>query len=474
MGLYFNLIYNNMFSSKKILFSNKLPAIVNTTTTTTIAPMPNVLTITQHPQDTTAADGEASFSVTATVSDGSQLSYQWEKETLVNNGAIWTQQPPSWGLEGAEWSSVTYGSGTFVAVVAGPAREASYAATSPDGITWTRRALPVSSAWVSVTHGNDTFVAISAGLAATSPDGVTWTLHQLPRGPSDLFLRVTYGDGIFVAVAGTSCHEFLRQLEADQLIVPDSSVSKPLAPAVAESAETPVPQISDCGDNHTTTAASSPDGLTWTQRTMPVPEFWIDVAYGNGTFVAVSFRSNVAATSHDGINWTQRTLPVSTRWCSIAYGDGTFVAVAAESNIVATSVDGVDWTLGIMPATRNWYSVTYCNGVFVALALDSNIAATSPNGINWTVRTLPVSDKWKSAAYGNGTIVAVASHYGKSSTVATSTSGALQFFPLSGETASTLNLTGLTTADDGVRYRVVVDSPSVEPITSNSATLTVT
>lgn len=48
------------------------------------------------------------------------------------------------------------------------------------------------------------------------------------------------------------------------------------------------------------------------------------------------------------------------------------------------------------------------------------------------------------------------------------------FANVSGATSATLSLTGLTAADDnGDQYRVIVDSPSVEPVTSDAATLTV-
>jgi len=46
----------------------------------------------------------------------------------------------------------------------------------------------------------------------------------------------------------------------------------------------------------------------------------------------------VAATSADGITWTQRTLPANTGWSSVTNGASTFVAVANSSSIAATSV----------------------------------------------------------------------------------------------------------------------------------------
>jgi len=70
-----------------------------------------------------------------------------------------------------------------------------------------------------------------------------WTLVEADAHVGDIiesFTAVHTGPADKIAAA---VHEFLRQLEADQLIVPDSSVGKPVATAVAESAATPVPQF---------------------------------------------------------------------------------------------------------------------------------------------------------------------------------------------------------------------------------------
>ena len=54
-------------------------------------------------------------------------------------------------------------------------------------------------------------------------------------------------------------------------------------------------------------AATSLDGRNWTQRTMPVAAEWTSVTYGNGLFVAVGGGSggptDEVARSVDGINW---------------------------------------------------------------------------------------------------------------------------------------------------------------------------
>jgi hypothetical protein len=90
----------------------------------------------------------------------------------------------------------------------------------------------------------------------------------------------------------------------------------------------------------------------------------------------VAFSSAVAATSTDGITWTQRTLPIATSWTSVTYGGGTFVAVSASSTIAATSADGITWTQRSLPATASWQSITYSGSAFVAVAYNSSIAAT--------------------------------------------------------------------------------------------------
>lgn len=310
---------------------------------------PLVLSFTTQPQNTTAVNGDATFTSMAEMSDGSSVTYQWQEGALVSDGATWTQQtlPAS-----EQWSSVTYGNGTFVAVSTYSNAVAAYsniAATSTDGATWTQRTMPAAAEWTSVTYGNGTFVSV-------------------------------------------------------------------------------------CGGN---IAATSTDGVTWTKRTLPASASWVSVTYGDGTFVAVSGSasgSTIAATSTDGISWTQRTLPASALWSSVTYGGGTFVAVADESNIAATSTDGVTWTQRTLPKPSylsflNWRSVTHGNNTFVAVATDTFAATSEP---------------------------------------------ILQFAALPGETSQNLSLTGLTTADDGEQYRVIVDGVGVSPVTSNIATLTVT
>ncbi len=268
-------------------------------------------------------------------------------------GSTWTARAlPS----SANWRSVTYGNGVFVAVAYG----SSSAATSPDGITWTARTLPSSANWRSVTYGNGVFVAVAYGssTAATSTNGITWTSRTLPSTAN--WSAVTYGNGLFVTVAQAS-----------------------------------------------TSAATSPDGITWTARTLPSSSQWLGITYGNGIFVTVASALSFSYTSTNGISWTAHTLPVGAGWYSVAYGDSGFVTVAAANNSCASSPDSVTWTARSLPSTASWQSVAFGNGVYVTLAYGSSSAATSTNGITWTARTLPATANWSSVAYGGGKFVAV-------------------------------------------------------------------
>jgi len=115
--------------------------------------------------------------------------------------------------------------------------------------------------------------------------GFDWTLRN--AASADAWEAVTYGNGLFVAVAGTNG-----------------------------------------------AVMTSPDGITWTPRTAAADSDWVGVTYGNGLFVAVADTGtgNRVMTSPDGITWTSRNAAVDIRGIGVTAGDpvgnGVFVAVA--------------------------------------------------------------------------------------------------------------------------------------------------
>mgnify|MGYP000119565973 CR=1 FL=1 len=276
--------------------------------------------------------------------------------TQDNSGAPWVQQTlPS----NANWNSITYGNGAFVAISNG-----TNGAKSTDGVNWISVTLPSGSNtnWQSVTYGNGTFVAVAPGgnSATTSLDGITWTPRTLPV--ASFWYAVTYGNGLFVAVTSGSNDD----------------------------------------------AATSSDGITWTPRILPFSAQWECITYGAGLFVALTNGSSGYATSPNGVVWTSRNLPLSGNWTSITYGGGLFVAIAFNNNVALVSIDGINWTQRTLPTVAVWRGVTYGDGVFAVVAQNSSIAATSTDGITWTQRLLPATAGWFGIAYGNGLFATVA------------------------------------------------------------------
>ena len=97
----------------------------------------------------------------------------------INDGASWVAStlPAS-----ANWISVTWGNGRFVAIATG----GSAAAISFDGITWLSSTLPISAAWAKISYGQGVFMVVGAstGTTLTSQDGVVWTQRLLPSNSS--------------------------------------------------------------------------------------------------------------------------------------------------------------------------------------------------------------------------------------------------------------------------------------------------
>jgi len=116
------------------------------------------------------------------------------------------------------------------------------------------------------------------------------------------------------------------------------------------------------------------DGSTgeWALQTSSGDNSWLNVAFGNGVFVAISDTSGTAnqvMTSTDGITWTAQTSALNVLWQDVAFGANLFVAVFTTvtptgGNQVMTSPDGITWTLQSCPAAL-WGSITFGGGQFV-------------------------------------------------------------------------------------------------------------
>ncbi len=160
---------------------------------------------------------------------------------------------------------------------------------------------------------------------------------------------------------------------------------------------------------------TSPDGLSWTSRSLGDTNHLYGVGFGNHTFVAVGTVGTIfTAPETDLDNWTQRRSgqahPVSQNLFGVAYGvigtNQTFVAVGGHGTILTSTDNGVTWyqqTSG----TVNWlYDTIYDNNVFVdAGAYGTTLYST--NGVSWQPGNFLTDKHLLGVAYGNDTFVAV-------------------------------------------------------------------
>ncbi len=79
--------------------------------------------------------------------------------------------------------------------------------------------------------------------------------------------------------------------------------------------------------------------MTWTERISGTDVFdWLsEVTYGNNTFVAVGWHGAIL-TSPDGVTWTERTSGTTESLKGVTYGNNTFVAVGGSGNIGSAPV----------------------------------------------------------------------------------------------------------------------------------------
>ena len=156
----------------------------------------------------------------------------------------------------------------------------------------------------------------------------------------------------------------------------------------------------------TAAGAVTNDGVTWTTKALPTlgAGTYSSVAFGNGTFIAVSTGNNATAIYSSGIWIAGGSLPTSASWTSVTYGNGRFVAVASGGTNTAYSLDnGVTWATAPagLPTSTTWNDVEYGQGLFLAVATGTSNSAISQDGINWALKTMPSSSAWSDMAFGN-------------------------------------------------------------------------
>jgi hypothetical protein len=229
-----------------------------------------------------------------------------------------------------------------------------YTLVSTDGVLWTDSNLPSNARSIAYASGKFVTVPYGPGSSLNSTDAVTWTTTTMPNGG---WSSVTYGNGMFVAVAKYS-HIW----------------------------------------NSTNYGAYSTDGITCTVNTSMPFQQWNNIVYANEKFVVTDSSSN-SAYSTDGITWsTGGSLPVAGYY--LLYGNDRFVIVDYSGGNSAYSTDGISWAGPYeSPIDIAVFDAGYGNGKFFALGYNSSSGAYSTDGVTWTQTTVP-QGYWGKVGYG--------------------------------------------------------------------------
>lgn len=224
-----------------------------------------------------------------------------------------TTQLPVTGLayNGSTWCAVGGGAGTFFGC-----------ATSPDGITWTKRTATNSSGVESILWDGTVFRVFSTAFAApiqTSPDGITWTgvigsgvpsSAQKPNiflwnGSTYLALKI---DNISTYCStSTNGTAWTSQYTAFSAAV--GSGQKTSYAGVWGSGKFVIIGALT-GTPNTNFCVTSPDGITWSKQTGFTTAMPFTGASGGARTIVwtgskfISTGYNSAASSPDGITWT--------------------------------------------------------------------------------------------------------------------------------------------------------------------------
>lgn len=208
---------------------------------------------------------------------------------------------------------------------------------------------------------------------------------------------------------------------------------------------------------------TSTNASSWTGVLAPQVSAWESIAYGNGTFVALSGDQNPTNpymySTDDGANWTV----VSKGGANSFYGNrirflnNQFIAMFDNgTQRLATSSDGITWTaISTNLLTYSPFDMAYVSGTYYALVSDGNISRariiTSSDLTTWTAvavfNTSPTSmTSGYTLEYSNGTFIVAGDN-----TFASPQTNAELIYSTDGTTwTAATNATAL-----GTRYNVV-------------------
>jgi hypothetical protein len=371
------------------------------------------------------------------------------------------------------YSKIAYGGGQYATVGGGTLE------TSFGGIDWTNRSTPelqsIMSSLTDIVYGNGAFVAVGQNGVILQSDSLVDAPPAPPvvvESPKTATVRV--GESVSFTAGATGSAPFRYQWRRNGVQIPGATnnvlflsevqtsaqgsysvaISNDLGGMISQGALLIVIQLGPLdywtvrhagsaglpGDYQNLKAVAygngqfvamgdpnllftSSNGLIWSQRLLPSPFSGDNLAFGNGTFVALDTDEGQSScskimSSRDGIAWTNWVgaipppSPLQQYICTphaVAYGMDRFVAVGLNS--IHVSSNAFNWNLAMSGLDMNLRAVAYGNGVFVAVGYDYdfgfNVILSSPDGFSWTFEDFDRSQlaDFRDIAFGNGRFI---------------------------------------------------------------------
>jgi hypothetical protein len=379
--------------------------------------------------------------------------------------------------------------------------QADYVATSDDGVTWTRKTgLPSAGLWSAVQYAAGVYATQAGNTVAYSSDLTTWSASTITSSRGSVFaaggkfLRATQTALLFSndAANWTQAATFSSQSGEMTFGYSDGkwfaydynagirvSTDGAAWSAIGSTLGRRIENVVTFGGKQYIGPYNA-GGITHSSGTWGFTNF--PGAYGNSygcqfatdgsVLVAYSYVGKIFS-STNGTTFVERTLPISLvtgKRGHLLHANGKFVLVMAQEitsggayttnpgTIYFTSSNGVDWT----QATRAYPSY----GSSFVLADGGYYASQSGGAFSYLqIGAATAVASFTVSAFFSGNAI---TYQWQVSTDAGST-----WANVSGATSPTLSLSGLTTADNGKRYRCVLSATGASSVNSNSATLTV-
>ncbi len=199
---------------------------------------------------------------------------------------------------------------------------------SPDGYRWTEYVMKKNTVLNSVTWTGWQYVVVgNEGTIYTSPDGTSWTDRSLGENDNFNWLRSVASNGSIIVAVGETRNDF--SINRSELRSVTWTGSQFVAVGIGRTPDNAYPML-----------LTSPDGLNWTDRSLPtylnVPLY--DVIQAGNKTIAIGYGLSMISTN--GQDWTVHEIPKAIAAFSLAWSGNKLLGAG---NGIFVTADGINW-----------------------------------------------------------------------------------------------------------------------------------